>query len=115
MDEKIIFDFQDNDNYIIALNFNSNLAVVIKTWDNRKYQIDFFNCCKLELNSEIDFEIGSICIKSSNEFNTNWEEAFIKENTDFSNYSEILFYDAWQFERINLRIIFENLKITEIN
>ena len=81
---------------------------IILTWDNKKYQIDFFNCCKLELNSEIDFEIGSICIKSSNEFNTNWEEAFIKENTDFSNYSEILFYDA-------LRIIFENLKITEIN
>lgn len=115
MTEKSIFDFQDNDNYIIALDFNKNLTVIIETWDNKKFEIDFFDCCKLELNCGLDFEIGSVCIKSGNEFCTDWEEDFINENTDYINYSEIIFYDAWQFERINLRVIFKKIKITEIN
>lgn len=114
MQEINILDFQDNDNYLISLKYDEELTAVIETWDNKKYRIVFFDFGKLELNSGISFEIGSVCTKQGTEFNTPWEEDFKKENINYSDYSELIIYDPWQTDRINLRVIYEKMTITQI-
>lgn len=115
MQEINILDFQDSDNFLISLAYSDEeLTAVIETWDNKKYCIVFYNFGKLELNSGISFEIGSVCIKEGTEFNTPWEEDFKKENINYSDYSELIIYDPWQTDRINLRVICEKMTISQI-
>lgn len=112
---KNILDFQDNDNSLISLVYSGEeLTAVIETWDNKKYRIVFYNFGKLELNSGISFEIGSVFIKQGTEFNTPWEEDFKRENIDHADYSELIIYDPWQTDRINLRVIYEKMTISQI-
>lgn len=110
MQEKSILDFQDNDNFLIFLAYSDEeLTAVIETQDNKKYRIVFYNFGKLELNSGISFEIGSVFIKYGTEFNTPWEEDFKRKNIDYAD-----FYDPWQTDKINLRVIYEKMTISQI-
>lgn len=111
---KNILDFQDNDNHVLSLSYDEELSIVIETWDNKKYRVEFLDCLKLELNCGIGFEIGSICLKTVTEPGTAWEEDFIRENSGCGGYSEIIFHDPWQTERVNMRLIFDSLKITKL-
>ncbi len=111
---KDILDFQANDNFVVSFSYCENLSIVIETWDNCKYRVEFFECFKMELNTGVEFEIGSISLISGKNFNSGWEKAFIDENGDYKDYSEVVFCDAWQIERINFRAIFKYYKITKI-
>lgn len=56
-----ILDFQENDNFLNAIEFKENLKIFIRTWDELLYQIEFEECGKLELDyGGIEFEIGAI-------------------------------------------------------
>lgn len=111
---KNITDFQSNDNNIISLHYDKQLSIIIKTWDNKRYKVEFFDCGKIELNSWLEFEIGELIILSGDNFKSKWEDDFIKENACYKDYNEIIFYDSWNSDRINLRLIYKNYIITEL-
>lgn len=110
-----ILEFQENDNFLNSIEFKDNLKIFIRTWDERLFQIEFKECCKLELNyGGIEFEIGAIIIKDSSDFNSEWEKSFVSEYESYSEYHELIFYDAWDHERINLRLIYTSYTIKQL-
>ena len=58
------------------------------------FQVEFDDCYKFKLDTGIEFEIGKIDIKSFQEFDSEWEMEFVKENGGCSDYYEIIFYDG---------------------
>lgn len=109
-----ILEFQENDNFLNSIEFKENLKLFIRTWDEKLFQVEFEDCCKLELNSEIEFELGTIIKKDSSDFNSEWEKSFVSEYKNYSEYHELIFYDAWDYKRINLRLIYTSYTIKQL-
>ncbi|MBR6670750.1 MAG: hypothetical protein IKL31_08445 [Ruminococcus sp.] len=109
-----ILKFQSNDNYVISICFEETLKIIIKTWDEKLFQVEFDDCYKFKLDTGIEFEIGEIEIKSFQEFDSEWEMEFVKENGGCSDYYEIIFYDAWENERKNMMLIYSSCNIKRL-
>ncbi|MBQ8569529.1 MAG: hypothetical protein IJ446_09975 [Oscillospiraceae bacterium] len=104
--------YSDNDSFVISMNYEDMLYITIETWNGRKYRISFSDCPLLMLYGSVPFEIGSITVK-----NTPDEELVTeghKEGVSYENYLTVIFYDPWQTDRINMKIVYDKYEITEI-
>lgn len=106
-----LLDFQNNDASVISLSYRDDLKITIVAWDNQKYEIEFTDCSTLELNSAMGFEIGNIEVSPCCSSDAEWACLFISENPCYNEYYKIVFYDAWEDKRVNLRLICKDIKI----
>lgn len=101
----------DNDNRVTGVHIEDNLKICIEKWDGGKCCIVGVGCCKFALDGSTDFEIGNIEIRNGCDFSDEWEKEFIAENHGYRDLKELIIYDAWITNRVDLRAIAENFEL----
>lgn len=101
----------DSDNNITSVDCGTLLNINVEKWNGVRCCIVGTDCYKLLINGSVEFEIGEIVLKNAKEFNDEFENEVIAENNDYSEYEELIIYDAWITDRINLRAIAKSFKL----
>ena len=106
-----ILTLADSDNNITSVECSTLLNIYVEKWNCIRCCIVGMECCKLLINGSVEFEIGEIVLKSAKEFNDEFENEFVTENNNYLEYEELIIYDAWITDRMNLRAIAKSFKL----
>lgn len=101
----------DSDNNITSVDCGTLLNINVEKWNGVRCCIVGTDCYNLLINGSVEFEIGEIVLKNAKEFNDEFENEVIAENNDYSEYEELIIYDAWITDRINLRAIAKGFEL----
>lgn len=108
-----ILGLANGDNFVTSIECGTSLNIYVEKWNGIKCCIVGMECCKLLVNSTVEFEIGEIAIKNAKEFSDAFEKDVVSENNDFLEYEELIIYDAWIPNRVNMRAIAKSFNITD--
>ena len=101
---------EHNDNFITSVHLDSDAKINVRTWDERYVVINFIECGQFQSFGSANLEIGRIEKRALDPF-SDWAKPFIEENKDLTDYFEVIFYNAWDSDRINIRLIAEKITI----
>lgn len=108
-----ILGLANGDNFVTSIECGTSLNIYVEKWNGIKCYIVGMECCKLLVNSTVEFEIGEIAIKNAKEFSDAFEKDVVSENNDFLEYEELIIYDAWIPNRVNMRAIAKSFNIAD--